>query len=83
MTVRKAVFEYLDSIDSCNISGWKLFDHIASVTGRHSYPTTLLNYAREYADISGGKFKCIDNQRSIYQFEKGIILGSAILSGVE
>lgn len=83
MTVKEAVFEYFDSLQSCNISGWKLFDHIASVTGKHSYPTTLLNYAREYADISAGSFNCIDNQRSIYHFEKGFVLGPAIIAGKE
>jgi hypothetical protein len=44
----------------------------------------LLGYCREYCDIVGGDWECLDNQKSIYKFHKGaVILGNCVLEGKE
>lgn len=70
-TVTSVVYDYLDSLQGTRIiSGWQLFDTIRGKTGKNTYPTTLLEYCRNYADISGSEFKCIDKKKSIYLFKK-------------
>lgn len=83
MTVTKAVYEYLDSLKECDISGWKLYEIMELRTGRKTYPSTLLKICRNYADITGADFDCIDNQKSKYHFIPGVRLGSAIIAGRE
>ena len=84
MSITRAVYKFLDTIDKeCNISGWQLYDAINRETGRCIYPTSLLQMARDYADITGADFECIDHQRSIYKFVPNIKLGNAILVGIE
>jgi len=34
-------------------------------------PETLLKYAREYADISGASFECLDKAKSKYFYKPG------------
>lgn len=73
MSVKKEMFKYLDLLaDKSRVSGWEIADAIRMATGRHPYPSTLLGYCREYCDITGGKWECVDNQRSIYVFHKGV-----------
>lgn len=73
MSVKSKTFTYLDELaDNSRISGWEIADAIRMLTGRHTYPSTLLGYCREYCDITGGKWECVDNQRSIYVFHKGV-----------
>lgn len=85
MTIRKEVFLFLDSIQNeCSISGWQLYSAISVKTGRKTYPTTLLNICRVYADLTGGDFVCVDRKKSIYKFTPSKIkLGDALLSGIE
>jgi hypothetical protein len=74
MTVSRIVYDFLDNMeDGFEISGWTLTDEINSRSGRHTYPSTLLGYCRDYCDIVGGEWECIDNQKSIYRFHKGKI----------
>ena len=77
MTIRAAVFEVLDNLGKRDISGWNLYDMIEAKTSRHPYPPTLLDYARDWASISGGGFDCIDPVHSVYR----VTPGAAKISG--
>lgn len=85
MSVTKIVYNFLDNLqDGFIISGWTLTNEINSRSGRNTYPSTLLGYCREYCDIVGGDWECLDNQKSIYKFHKGaVILGNCKLEGRE
>lgn len=83
MSIRREVFKILDSLPEGNISGWKLHEMIYFKTGRRPYPPTLLQYARDYADISGGSFDCVDPQKSVYRYVPGFGIGSARIEGRE
>ena len=73
VNVTKTVYNFLDSLaDKTKISGWELFDKINSKTGKHTYPSTLLGYCRDYCDITGGDWECIDRHNSVYLYHKGI-----------
>jgi len=79
MTVKAHLWELLDSMDERKISGWALFEMMQARTGRMTYPQTLLDYVREYADVSGALFVCIDPVRSVYLYRPGFkIAGSTI-----
>ena len=83
MSVKSALWKYLDNLSRCEISSWQLYDAMYALTGRHTLPSTLLSYAREYADLSGSDFTCIDNQRSIYRYTPGYKISGAITGGME
>jgi len=85
MSVTKLVYNFLDNLsDGVVISGWALTNEINSRSGRNTYPSTLLGYCREYCDIVGGEWECLDNQKSIYRFHKGkITIGNIKLHGKE
>jgi hypothetical protein len=77
------MFNYLDLCGEVNISGWDLYDWISSTHGTQTYPSTLIKYAKEYADISGASFICVDRARSVYHFVPGFKIESAIIQGLE
>lgn len=79
MTIRAAVFDILDHLPPGDISGWKLFDLVQKETGRKPYPPTLLQYAREYARLSGADFNVVDPARSVYHYRPGVEIAGAIL----
>lgn len=83
MTVTKTVYRILDDMQECNISGWRLFDMVHRETGKHSYPSTILDICRKYADITGSDFECIDRTKSIYHFKPNIRLGNAAVVSYE
>lgn len=78
MTIRAAVYHVLDEYPPGRLSGWDLFDLVVAKRGGRPYPHRLLQYAREWADESGGGFECVDHQRSIYRVEKGFAIAGAI-----
>ena len=80
---KKELFKLLDSLPECDISGWQLFERMFIRTGKKTYPHTLLNYCREYADISGADFFCIDYQKSKYQYKPFLKISTALISGKE
>ena len=83
-SVRQTVFEFLDNLEGgAIVSGWQIYEHCESVTGRHTYPTTLLNYCRQYADISGAEFVCVDFEKSKYKFTPGFTKLSGLSLGRE
>lgn len=78
MTIKAAVFGILDHMPPRTISGWELFELAHKETGQKTYPSTLLQYAREYAELSGASFKPLDPARSIYLYRPGIEISGAI-----
>jgi len=74
MTAKQQLFTILDNLPERDISGWQLF----SMMDGYNYPTTLLQYAREYCDLSGAILTMVDHQRSIYHFVPGAKIAGAI-----
>ena len=85
MTVTEIVYDFLDNLaDGTELSGWTLTEEINGRSGRHTYPSTLLGYCRDYCSIVGGNWECIDNQKSIYKFHKGCFtLNGTVPNGKE
>ena len=79
MTIKAHLWEFLDQLGPATISGWRLFDEMVARTGRKTYPPTLLDYAREYADFSGALLECVDPARSVYRFTPGHKIAGAIV----
>ena len=79
MTIKARLAEFLDGLPEQDISGWQLFDYMLSATRRNTYPATLLQYAREYADRAGGEFRCVDLGKSIYHYVPGIKIAGTII----
>jgi len=79
MTIKQALYEYLDTRPAGMISGWELFGAMLEATNRKTYPATLLEYCREYSDRSGARFDCVDNQKSLYYYHPGIQIAGAII----
>lgn len=74
MSVKSVVFDYLDNLSDGSIfSGWELYTKINGLTGRSTYPSTLLGYCRDYCSITDSSLECLDNQTSRYKFHKGKI----------
>ena len=72
--VNRVVYDFLDGLaDGTTVSGWGLCEIINSKTGRCTYPSTLLDYCRDYCDITGGEWECVDKGKSIYKFHKGCV----------
>lgn len=68
-SVKFYVYKYFDECESPKtVSGLYLQSDINSITGKQTYASTILDYARDYADITGSEFKCVDNQKSMYRF---------------
>jgi hypothetical protein len=81
MTIRAAVFAFMDQQDKPHI--WKGPDLYRTIVeyrgkGRASW-ITIRNRAKEYADISGGTFRCLDYARSIWIFKPGFKVSGAIV----
>ena len=74
MTAKSALFAILDNLPERDISGWQLFDTMPD----YAYPSTLLQYAREYCKLSGATMTPIDHQKSIYHFIPGARISGAI-----
>ena len=79
MTNTQALYNYLDTLPACELTGWQLFDIVHEATGRSPYPTTLIQMARTYCDITGGELTCINHNKSRYKFTPCARLGRAII----
>jgi hypothetical protein len=80
-SVRRATFEYLDGFTPNNktiLSGWGLFDMMYSKTGRKTTPATLLQYARDYADMSGSELTYTGKDQKYTFVPSGHKIGGAI-----
>lgn len=78
-SIKSQLWEYFDTCGSRLITGWELYRAMADRTGRHTYPETLLQYVREYADVSGAEFVCMDRVKSLYRFKPGAKIAGAII----
>ena len=74
MTIKQSLFTILDALPERDISGWQLFDMLPD----YAYPSTLLQYAREYCKLSGATLTPIDHNRSVYHFIPGAHISGAI-----
>lgn len=84
LSVTRAVYAVLDELPEGRISGRELqFMVTLRLDNRDPYHSTVLEKARDYCDITGGEFECVDGKRSIYNFRPGFRLGDAILGGRE
>jgi len=80
-SVKFYVYKYLDQIESpCQISGLHFQKAINSITGKETYASTILDYIRDYADITGSDFKCENNQKSLYSFIREHKLENALIN---
>lgn len=80
-SVRKATFEYLDSFapnQKTALSGWGLFETMTAKTGRKTTPATLLQYARDYADMSGSLMIYTGKDQKYWFVQSGNKIGGAI-----
>ena len=80
--IKASLYRYLDALPAGKISAWELFAAMQARTGRKTMPSTLLQYARDYADASGASFVCVDPAESTYRYEPGFKIAGA-LTGFE
>ena len=78
MTVTQCVHKVLDDLPPCLISGWDLHDRVFSEIGHKAYPSTLLKMARDYADMAGAEFICVDRHQSLYKYKPGYKIAGAL-----
>lgn len=77
-TIKSALFATLDTFPERDLSGWQLYERMLTETGYRTYPSTLLQYAREYCKLSGATMTAIDHNRSVYHFVSGVKIAGAI-----
>jgi hypothetical protein len=77
MSIKVALWKFLDEQVARELSGWHLYKIMLKLTGRKTYPATLLAYCREYADFSGATFNCVDPVQSIYWYSPGAKIAGA------
>jgi len=79
--VKKIFYDFLDSVESPIIlSGWEIQKCLYEKTFKHTYPSTLLKYARDYADVTGSDFICLDKKESKYKFVRFVKFGDAVIN---
>ncbi len=79
-TIKYKTYMLLDKIYSpWTFYGWELQSKMHAETGKNPYPSTLLDYVRDYADVTGSNFKCIDKNKSKYVFERIHKFGDSII----
>lgn len=77
--VKAKVYKYLDTVHSPKVfHGWDLQHIMLSITQKNTYPSTLLDYVRDYADETGSNFVCLDKNKSKYKFERVHKYGNSI-----
>lgn len=81
--VKKSLFAYMDTMPRSTFGAWELYAAMYARTGIKTMPSTLLQYAREYADISGASLECIKPDESTYKFTPGFKISGAIMGGKE
>lgn len=81
--IKKTFFKFMDTMPETKFGSWDLYSVMFSKTGVKTLPATLIQYAREYADIAGATLECIKPEESIYKYIPGCKIGDAILGGKE
>lgn len=82
-SVRQALFKYLDRHPGGIIYGLHLQKKINAQTGKETFASTILNYAKDYADRAGAEFICIKGRESKYQYTPGCKISGALTGGKE
>lgn len=78
-SVKQMLFKTLDRMSQKTIlSGWGLFDMMYAKTGRKTTPATLLQYARDYADMSGSELTYTGKDQKYTFIPSGHKIGGAI-----
>jgi hypothetical protein len=82
MSNRQTVFKVLDSLPKGLYYGWQIESLVHKETiqeHKKPYISTILSYVREYCNISGASFICVDRNKSLYTYEQGYRIYGAIL----
>jgi hypothetical protein len=77
MSNRQKVFKILDDLPEGNYFGRDITELVYQITIKRPYDSTILTYCREYADISGSDFYCIDKQKSRYYYKPNCKISGA------
>jgi len=84
LSVTRAVYAVLDDLPEGRISGRELQYMVTlRLENKDPYHSSVLEKARDYADITGATFECVDGKRSIYNFRPGFRLGDTKIGGRE
>jgi hypothetical protein len=83
MTIRQILYRYLDSLPECEIYGLQLQSVINAQTGKKTFASTILSYAREYADIAGATLICVSHKKSEYHYVPACKIAGAIDYNIE
>lgn len=84
LSVTRAVYAVLDDLPEGRISGRELQYMVTlRLENKDPYHSTVLEKARDYADITGAELVCVDGKRSIYSFRPGFRLGNTRIEGRE
>ncbi len=83
MTNRQATFLILDNLSNGNYYGSSLTTLVHTLLeskgiNKKPYPSTILSYCRQYADISGADFVCISNKESLYNYIPNVKISNAL-----
>jgi len=78
MTLKAAVYFYLDEQPEQIFSLWGLTDLIGLTVGRRVMPHTVRAACKDYADASGAEFYCVDNAHSRYKYIPGFKIAGAL-----
>ena len=78
MTLKAAVYFYLDEQPEQIFSLWGLTDLIGFTVGRRVMPHTVRAACKDYADASGAEFYCVDNAHSRYKYVPGFKIAGAL-----
>lgn len=79
MTVREAVYTFLDSLKEGEYFGLMIIETVQAVTRRKVYSSTVLTYCRDYADCSGATFECVHRKESRYYYKPCCKISGAII----
>ena len=83
LSVRQTLFRYLDSLPACKIYGLHLQSTINGITGKRTFASTILGYAKDYADRAGADFICTNIKESEYSYVPGCKIAGALDYGKE
>ena len=78
MTLKAAVYSYLDEQPEQVFSLWGLSDLMGFAVGRRVMPHTVRAACKDYADASGAEFYCVDNAHSRYKYVPGFKIAGAL-----
>lgn len=81
MTIRAAVFAFMDQADTPRCYTTEFLEYIAmKYTGLDNVRRKhVMRCVRNYCDISGAKLKIVIRREGIYHFTPGVNVGDAIV----